>query len=85
MSKLYTASNIILAQKTPETEQKVGSLILTSNKNTPLLTPIILPDDIKIDIRLTDKLLVNGSMTIVVEGVEYQLVKVDQILLVIRD
>ena len=85
MSELYTTPGIVLCVKLPETEQKVGSLILSSSRNTPLLQPIVLPGDLKLDLKLTDHLLVGGSMPVVVQGKDYQLVKVEQILLVIRD
>jgi hypothetical protein len=85
MSKLFTTPGIILATKAVETEQRVGNLILTTNKNTPLLIPHTLPEDIKLDIKSTDKLLVGGSMPVTIDGLEYQLVKIEQILLVIRD
>lgn len=85
MSNIYTTPGILLCTKAPTEEYKVGAIVLTSDKNTPLLVPKVLPDDLKLNIQLTDKLLVGGSMNVIVGGQEYQLVKVDQVLLVIRD
>jgi len=84
MTQLITNTNVILAHKIDTSEQKIGAIILSTSKDTIQFQPVILPSDLKLDIKTTDRLIAADTIPIYIDGTEYHIVKEDKILVVIR-